>query len=132
MALKEVAVDGLTLSHSIGSPITGGTFFITSIPSIKVKAEGNGVYSGTLNFTFSGGTYSGGVPGTASGSGSINPTATKTKADGNLVLRVDDNGTMAGSYEQTNPTPPPPTISIPFSGVGVEISNAGQIKVKAE
>lgn len=128
MALKEIAVEGLTISHSTGSSLSGGSFTITSSPSIKVKAEGKGVYRGTLTFSFSGGNYTGGVSGSAAGAGSINFTAIKTKADGQFVLRKDDSGTVSGTYQPTGSPPPPPA---PFSA-NVEISDANQTKVKAE
>jgi hypothetical protein len=128
MALKEIAVEGLTISHSTGSNLSGGSFTITSTPSIKVKAEGKGIYRGTLNFSFSGGTYAGGVSSSATGSGSINFTATKTKADGQFVLRKDDSGTVSGTYQVP---PPPPGVTSPFTA-SVEISDANQTKVKAE
>lgn len=134
--LKFIGVDGLTIDHGIGSTCSGGTFTITSIPSLKVKAGGKGVYRGTLNFTWSGGNCSGpvpnGIPGSASGNGSINVTATKVKAEGQFVIRVDDTGTMSGSYTATNPAPPPPTIPGSFVNQPVKISNAGQDVVKAE
>lgn len=127
MTLKPIGVDGLTIDHVVGSPVSGGTFTITSTPSLKVKAEGKGVYSGTLNFTFAGGNGPGAVDGTVTATGSINPTAVYVKADGSLVIREDDVGNMTGTG--TNSNPPPPTV--PIFGV-VEITNAGQTKVKAQ
>lgn len=50
MALKEIAVDGCTLGVKEG-PTTTATLTITSIPSTKVKAEGNGVFAGGIDFT---------------------------------------------------------------------------------
>lgn len=127
MTLKLIGVDGLTIVHSAGSPISGGTFTITSTPSVKVKAQGKGVYSGVLSFTFAGGNMSGITAESFTGAGTINPTAIYVKADGALVIREGDTGTLTGSG--TNPSPPPPTV--PGTG-GVEISVAGQTKVKAQ
>lgn len=127
MTFENVAVVGLTISHGSGSTITGGSFVITSSPSSKVKAGGAFVYRGTINFTFSGGSEPTVTAGSVTGSGSISFTATKTKADGQFVIREGDTGTLTGTG--TNPSPPPPTL--PVSG-SVEISNAGQTKVKAQ
>jgi len=129
MALKFVAVNGLTISHGAGSNCSGGTFTVSSTESSKCMAEGKGMYRGTLAFSWSGGNCSGpppGVPGSAAGSGTINVTATKNKADSQLVLRVDDTGTMSGTY-----TIPGPSQSA-FTNQPVKISDAGQTKVKGE
>lgn len=127
MAKEFFAVEGLTIDHSSGSPVSGGTFSVTSSPSTKVKAVGNGVYRGTLAFTFTGGTHSSGTSSSALGSGTIAFTATKNKADGQFVLRVGDSGSMSGTY--VPPTTPPPTVV--FSS-NVEITDAGQDKVRGE
>ena len=123
--MKLVAVEGLTISHSLGSIASGGSFTVTSIPSVTVFAEGSAVYRGMLNFSWAGGTYSGHA---ASGTGSIPITAEKVRADGSFVCREGDSGTMSGTY--ANPSPPPATL--PFSGAEVYISNAGQTKVGAK
>lgn len=135
MSLEFIGVEGLTIDHDTGSTVSGGSFTITSVPSIKVKCEGSGVYKGTLMFTFSGGTCSGPPPdsgSTATGSGSINFTATKNKVDGSFVIRKGDTGTMSGTYVATNPSPPPPTIPGTFVNQPVKITDAGQTKVRAE
>lgn len=125
MSLEKIAVDGLIIAHSSGSAVSGGEFTITSLPSIKGKADGKGVYSGVLAFTFTGGTHSSGTSGSATGGGSITLTATKSKVDGNLVFREGDTGTLIGVY--VPPSVPPPTVA--FSS-DVEISAAGQDLVK--
>jgi hypothetical protein len=127
MTLELVAVQGCTITHSSGSPISGGSFTITSSPSTKVKCEGSGVYKGTIAFTFSGGNGSGAVPGSVAGAGTIVTTALKTKADAEEVVREGDTGTLTATG--TKESPPPPTV--PFVG-GVEISVAGQTTVKAQ
>lgn len=127
MSLKFLGVEGLTISHKAGSPVSGGTFTITSLPSTKYIPVGKGVYRGTLSFTFSGGTHSSGTPGTALGAGTIDFTSIKNKADGQFVIRVDDSGSMTGTY--VPPVTPPPTV--PFTS-DVEITNAGQDKVRGE
>ena len=126
MAKEFTGVVGLTIAHSTGSLMVGGTFVVTAVPSTTVKAEGQFVYTGALSFTFSGGTYSGNAGGV--GAGTINFTSTKVKVDGSFVLREGDTGTMDGVY--TNPAAPPPTL--PFTAAPIEISNAGQSKVRSE
>lgn len=124
MALKEVAVDGLTLTPQ--GIVSGGVITITAVPSIKVKIEGKGVYKNPFIFTFAGGNATGYDPGTvvSVAPGSIPATAIKNKVDGLLVMRVDDlvsmgmTGTIGGT-----PTPFPEVW---------KITNAGQIKVRAE
>jgi hypothetical protein len=127
MTLELIAVQGCTIAHSSGSSISGGAFVITSTPSVKVKGEAKGVYKTPLSFTFSGGNASGAVPGSVAGGGTIAATAIKTKADGLLVIREGDTGTLTATG--TNASPPPPTI--PFVG-GVEISVANQTTSKAQ
>lgn len=128
MALKLVAVKGLVISHDSGSNCSGGTFTVSSVESSTCKAEGKGMHRGTLAFSWSGGNYSGGIPSTAAGSGTIAATTTKNKADSQFVLRADDTGTMSGTY--TIPGSPPTPGS--FSNQPVKISDAGQAKVKGE
>lgn len=128
MSRELLAVEGCTLDHSDGSLLSGGTFEITSIPSIKVKGEGQGVYKTPLVVSFSGGTYSGGVSGTAVGAGTIIATSTKNKVEGLFPLRVGDSGTIAGTYTQSG-TPPIPLV--PFTAQ-FEITDAGQAKVLGE
>lgn len=119
-----IAVEGLTIDHSSGSPISGGAFTITSIASSKVKVEGNGVYKTSITFTFANGTHTSGS--SATGAGSISATSTKVKVEGGYVLRLGDSGTMTGTYVPS--TPPPPTL--PFTS-SVEITDTNQDKVKA-
>jgi hypothetical protein len=127
MSLKEIAVEELTLEpQGIVIPNTG-TLTITSIPSIKNKAEGKGIYSGTLTFTLVGANATGYDPGTVLtvGVGSINATSLKVNSHGQKVLRVDDNN---------------PTVSMTGAIGGTltpfvepwKISNGGQSKVQAE
>ena len=127
MAKKFVAVNGLTLTpQGIVTPGTGA-LTITSTPSVKVKAGGQGVYKTPLLFTLAGANAAGYDPGTVAtvGPGSIPATSTKMLADGVLVMRVDDQfatvpmtGTIGGT-----PTPFPE----PW-----KITNAGQAKVRSE
>lgn len=127
MAIKLVAVDGLTLDpQGIVTPGTG-VLTITSTPSTKVLAQTKGVYKTPLNFTLAGANATGYDPGTVgtAPSGSIPGTAIKTLADGVLVMRVDDQfatvpmtGTIGGT--------PTPFVE------AWKITNAGQTKVQGE
>lgn len=120
----EVGVDGLTIDHSPGSPISGGSFTVTSVPSTKLIAEGKGAYRGPLTFTFSGGNMSGMVPGSVTGGGTINPTATKMSDGGLFVIREGDAGTLIGTAVPTGGG------STPVSG-DVEVTDPAQTKLRA-
>lgn len=123
---KLIAVEGLTIDHSFGSPVAGGTFTISTIPEIKVKCKGKGVYTFEINFIFAGGTHSAGTTGSAVASGKIEATATEVKVNGKSVMRLGDIGTMSGTYGITIPP-----FSQPFTSQ-IEIADANQNKVKAE
>lgn len=129
MALKELAVQGATIAHDSGSPISGGTFSITSVPSLKVKAEGNGVYKTPLLYTFAGGNAAGFVPGSVltTAPQSISATAQKCKAENLPVMRIDDSGVM----NAIGTLPPPAGGTAPIAGP-VIIDDAGQVKAKGE
>lgn len=125
--MEFVAVEGLTIDHKSGSLCSGGSFVITNVASTKDKVNGNGVYKTSIVFTFSGGTYSGGVSGSATGAGTILATATKVKVENGYVMRLNDEGTLTGTYTLNGSPPVPGT---PFSST-VLISDANQDKVKA-
>ena len=126
MALKEIAVQGLTLSpQGIVTPGTG-VLTIISTPSVKIKPEGNGSYKTPLQFTLTGANAIGYDPGTVMtvGTASIVATAVKVYADGVLVMRVDDQNLTVSMTGTISGTPTP--FVEPW-----KITNAGQIKVKA-
>lgn len=129
MALEFVMVKGGNLAHGPGSTITGGSFAVTSIPSIKNKLEGKEIFRDTLEYSFSGGSAPGVNPGTVRTivDQEIDPTAIKTKADGLEVIRQRDSGTMNAVGD--NPSPPPTTL--PVSGP-VVVADPGQTKGKAQ
>lgn len=129
MPLKEIANANCILAHKAGSLISGGVFKITSVPSIKVKAEGAGVFETPLTYTFSGGNATGYIPGTVMTivPQTIPSTAIKVKADNILVMLINDFGTM-NAVGTLNPPPPGGTPNTPIVGL-VEISDAGQTKV---
>lgn len=125
MALKFIAVDGCTITPQ--GIVSGGTLTISSVPSVKNKAGGNGMYKSPLTFTVVSANATGYDPGTvvSVAPGSISATAVKVKADGSLVMRVDDQApsvSMTGTISGTL-TP----FAEPF-----KITDAGQTKVKAE
>ena len=126
MSTEFLAVDGCTVAHSLGSMLSGGSFVITSLSSLKVKAGGSGVYKTPLTVSFTGGNFVGGVAGTAIGSGTIMATATKNLVENLAPLRAGDSGTIVGTYTQTGS---PPIPGVPFSAQ-FEISNSGQTMVK--
>jgi hypothetical protein len=123
MALKEIAVQGCTLTLTGGGP---GTANITSSPSSKSKAGGNGVYKKQIDISIAGCANGTCVQGAVVNS-SIIPTVTKTKSDGDLVMVKNDkvekvviNGTDSGTGAACSFT------------VDVEITSAGQTKAKAQ
>jgi hypothetical protein len=62
-----------------------------------------------------------------SGGGMVATSATKTKAEAQLVLRKGDTGTCVGGWTLTAPPNTPLACAC-----NVEISNAGQTKAKAQ
>jgi len=104
------------------SPTTG-VVSITSTPSTKVFAT-TAVHRGTINVSIAGatnGVCTQNVPAT----GTIAPTATKVKADGQFVIRQNDSGsaTVNGLTGGGSPC----TLNVQY-----EISSAGQIKARAK
>jgi hypothetical protein len=122
--MKNVAVVGCTVTLSPGT----GVAQITTQASLKVKADGKGVYFGPIDVAVSG--YSDTII-TVSGSGSgtitIQPSAQKVKVEGDYVILEGDSGTatingMAWSGQ---------TQIEAQSNVTAKIEVAGQVKVKA-
>ena len=107
------------IDHGSGSPISGGTFLITSVPSGMVRAEGAGVHVTPLAYSFSGGDATGFVPGSIAGAGAIPATAVKVRAEGAFVMREGDSAIMNATGTPTGGG------SAPISGP-VEVSDAGQ------
>lgn len=137
--MKFVANESCTVAHAPGSTTSGGTFTITTPPSLKTKAVGSGVYRGTIAISFSGGNSSetfdstGAItPGTVAGSGTISPTASKVRDAGNNVIREADTGTLSTLTGTFVPSAPPNTSvpNTPLPPTDVEVSSAGQDKVR--
>jgi len=107
MALLEVAVQGLTVAPQ--GIVSGGVLSIVSVPSTKVKAEGKGVYKQNLQFTLSGANAVGYDPGTVMtvGTASISPTSTKNKAEGQFVMRKNDQNLAVNMTGTIGGTPTP-------------------------
>lgn len=131
---QNIAVQGASVEPqgivTICAP--AGVLTITSVPSLKVKAEGSGVYRGGVTFTIVGACATGYDPGTVVSISpiTIQPGASKVKADGQFVNLENDNQllvpgptpNMTGTISGT-PTP----FFEPFA-----ITDAGQTKVLAE
>lgn len=118
---KDIAVDGCSFSSSKGGSVTA-----TSTPSFNCKAGGKGIYKDSLGVSVS--LASDGTCTLGNGSGSIPSTASKCKADGSLVMRVDDEVSVDCVGQDFSSGPPVPCN---FSTT-VKISNAGQSKVQGE
>lgn len=118
------------IDHGDGSPISDGVFTITSAPSTKSKAEGAGVYTNPLQYTFAGGSATGFIDGSVLTvvPQQIPATALKPKSEGALLMRLGDTGIMnaIGTID-----PPPPTAPFVAPVVGpVEVTDAGQTKAR--
>ncbi len=146
MALELVAVDGMRLSFtSVVVPPDAAydgdwgndTTYIVPTLSTKCKLIGGGHVPafekiGTTAVTLmflpaEGCPYTSNTYTFVSGAGVVMPTATKTRAEGALVLREGDTGTCVGGWTETDPPNTPLVCSCT-----VEITNAAQTKGKAQ
>lgn len=122
--MKNVAVVGCTVTLSPGT----GVAQITTQASLKVKADGKGVYCGPIDVSVSG--YSDSVitvPGSGGGTITIKPSARKVKVEGDYVILEGDSGdTMIDGMAQQGQT----QVAVK-SKVTAKIQFAGQSKVKA-
>jgi hypothetical protein len=129
MVLLPIAVDGLTLVDD--NPVNTTNTTITSIPSTKVKAENKGIIKKELEFTILAGS---GIVGSCVLVAdlplqTIDPTATKVKAEGELVMREQDSKVINATGQTVPPPPPPAPCPLVFQ---MRISDAGQTKVKGQ
>ena len=122
--MKNVAVVGCTVTLSPGD----GNKQITTQASLKVKADGKGIYFGPIDVAVSGYTDSN-ITVSESGSGTITiqPSAQKVKVEGDFVILEGDSGTatisgMAWSGDSQVPA---------TSSVTAKREVAGQTKVQA-
>ena len=122
--MKNVAVVGCTVTLSPGE----GMKQITTQTSLKVKADGKGVYFGPIDVSVSG--YSDSVitvPGSGSGTITIHPSAQKVKVEGKSVILEGDSGSaMISGKAQVGQT----QVDVQ-SNVTAKTEVAGQVKVKA-
>lgn len=122
--MENVAVVGCTVTLSPGT----GVAQITTQASLKVKADGKGVYCGPIDVSVSG--YSDStitVPGSGSGTITIQPSAQKVKVEGKYVILEGDSGSAlinGMAYSGSS------QIAVP-SNVTAKIAVAGQVKVTA-
>ena len=117
---KFIAVQGCVLK--CGNPTAQAT--ITTNPSVKVKADGKGCYSGVINITVIGAT-AGTVSQTKDGVGTITGSAIKVKIDGQgAVLMGDSTKDPIICPATDSASGASATIPVP-----VTILDAGQTKV---
>ena len=122
--MKNIAVVGCTVTLSPGEGIAQ----IATQASLKVKADGKGVYFGPIDVAVSG--YSDGiitVPESGSGTITIQPSAQKVKAEGDYVILEGDSGSalIDGLAQQGQAQ-----VAVQ-SEVTAKIEVAGQVRVKA-
>lgn len=122
--MKNVAVVGCTVTLSPGE----GVAQISTQASLKVKADGKGVYFGPIDVAVSG--YSDTiitVPFSGSGTITIQPSAQKVKVEGKYVILEGDSGSamIDGMAQQGQAQ-----VAVQ-SNVTAKIELAGQVKVKA-
>ena len=143
MALKLVVTAADNLSHVAGSTTSGGTFVISTPASLYTKIDNQGVYRGTLDFTFSlgnssvvtdealgAGAY---TPGTVYGSGSLDGSAQYVEDDGDALVLEGDSGSFSSLYGTYVPTSTGvPVPNNPLSPTDVEFSSVTQSSVHAE
>ena len=122
--MKNVAVVGCKVTLKPGK----GVAQITTQASLKVKADGKGVYCGPIDVSVSG--YSDSVitvPGSGSGTITIQPSAQKVKIEGDYVILEGDSGdAMIDGLAQQGQA----QVAVK-SKVTAKIELAGQVKVKA-
>lgn len=122
--MKNVAVVGCTVTLSPGE----GVAQISTQASLKVKADGKGIYFGPIDVDVSG--YSDTiitVPLSGSGTITIQPSAQKVKVEGKYVILEGDSGSaIINGMAQQGQTQVPVQ-----SNVTAKIEVAGQVKVKA-
>ena len=122
--MKNVAVVGCTVTLSPGE----GVAQITTQASLKVKADGKGVYFGPIDVAVSG--YSDEtitVSESGSGTITIQPSAQKVKVEGEYVILEGDSGSALIDGKAQSGTS---QVDVQ-SNVTAKIEVAGQVKVKA-
>lgn len=134
MALKDVANANYVATLQVITGVTPqGTVVDTGTPSLKVKAPagGAGVIKDGYGITVTAITDPGAgatIPDPGPYNVSYSAQALKVKADGTLVLRLDDETGTVNATPQIPGSPPTP-FPVAFK---YKITSAGQIKVTAE
>ena len=122
--MENVAVVGCTVTLSPGE----GNKQITTQASLKVKADGKGIYFGPIEVAVSG--YSDEtitVSESGSGTITIQPSAQKVKVEGDFVILEGDSGSaMIDGMAYSGSS----QVAVQ-SNVTAKIELAGQVKVKA-
>ena len=129
MSLKLIAANGF--SYQLSDLTVNATVTLTGTPSTKVKAGGQGVCKHGFGATISAITVpSAGatIPDPGPYSVTFSALATKVKADGSLVLRLDD---VTGDITATPQVPGGPPVPHPVT-FHLKITAAGQTKAKAQ
>ena len=117
--------NGFTVQKTPSGPWTPQTPNYTKQSSAKVKPGGDETLVGSLTWTMSGcflAAYT-----FVSGAGSMSPTATKVKCQGQTPFRKGDQGNCAGSFTLTASPFTPLPCACTF-----QIDAAGQTKVRSE
>ena len=136
MTLKKVAVQGMTVTIDATTETppgasVAGAIAVAPPTGTKAKAEAKLIHRDGDQITVSGITAPGGgaiTPDPGSYTVPLNATATKTKAEGTEVLRVDDQSDTINAVPVI-PGSPPVNYPVSFKCV---ISDPGQAKVKAQ
>lgn len=130
MALIDMAVLGMALVPS--DPTVQCTIVVTGVPSTRLKADNLGVYlDGTMLAVTAITVPSAGATIADPGPYNVplNATATRTKSDGTLVLREDDESDIINATPQIPGSPSPTPYPVSFT---IVIDSAGQTRSKAE
>jgi hypothetical protein len=131
---KAIAVLGLTLEivSIVPTDNVTGIITITSTPSTRLKADNKAAYAGGIDISVTNITCPGLLPTPASipdpgpVTGTIQPAAIRTKTEGDLVNREDDESEILSATPQI-PNPGGDPIDYPTT-FKVKISDAGQTR----
>jgi hypothetical protein len=129
--MQLIAVSGFSYSISdMSTPGIAGVIALTGIPSLKSFVNGKGVCKHNFSLTVSAVTCNvagATTPDPVVHTATFQATAIKCKADGSLVLRINDK-TAIISASPSIPGSPPVPYPVTFK---IQITNAGQIKVQS-
>lgn len=124
---KLAVVEGCTLQLSSGN----GTIQITSVPSMKGKVQGKGIYCGQIDVSilaFTSSNIPNWISGSGSGNNSIIASAIKNKLENKPIVREEDSClvTINGQVQSGNSVIPGTDV------VTVRVVNSGQSVVRVE